>query len=61
MSKIAKRFGLTVEQLLAANAQIKNPNKISIGDEVTIPLPEPEEDGRPDGRGTSGRADAYLE
>ena len=42
MSKIANKFDLTVEQLLAANAQIKNPNKISIGDEVTIPLPEAE-------------------
>ena len=40
MSKIANRFDLTIEQLLAANAAIKNPNKISIGDEVTIPVPE---------------------
>ncbi len=39
MSKIAKRFGVTVEQILAANPQIKNPNKIQIGDQVTIPVP----------------------
>jgi nucleoid-associated protein YgaU len=40
MSKIANKFDVTVDQLLAANPQIKNPNKISIGDEVTIPVPE---------------------
>ena len=44
MSKIANRFDLTIEQLLAANAAIKNPNKISIGDEITIPVPEAEEE-----------------
>jgi nucleoid-associated protein YgaU len=44
MSKIASRFDLTVEQLLAANPQIENPNKISIGDEVTIPVPGAEEE-----------------
>ncbi len=43
MSKIAKRFGLTVDQLLAANKQIKNPNKIQIGDEITIPVPVPDQ------------------
>lgn len=41
MSKIAKKFGVTVEQLLAANLQIKDPNKIKIGDEVKIPAPVP--------------------
>jgi hypothetical protein len=44
MSKIANKFDLTVDQLLAANPQIKNPNKISIGDEVTIPVPDSEEE-----------------
>src|SRR6185369_13978369 len=33
LSKIAKQYGLTLDQLLAANPQIKNPNKIAIGDE----------------------------
>ncbi len=46
MSKIARKFGVTVEELLAANPQIKNPNKIDIGDELTIPAPAPE--GVPD-------------
>jgi len=41
MSKIAKRFGVTIEQIMAANPQIKNPDKITIGDELTIPVPEP--------------------
>ncbi len=43
MLKIAKKFGLSVEELLAANKQIKNPNKISIGDELNIPAPAPSE------------------
>jgi hypothetical protein len=38
-SKIAKRFGVTVEELQAANPQIKNINKIGIGDQITIPVP----------------------
>ncbi len=46
MSKIAKRFGVSVEQLLLANPQVKDPNKIKIGDELTIPVPEL--DGVPD-------------
>jgi LysM repeat protein len=45
MSKIATRFKVTVEQLLAANPQIKNPDKIKIGDQVTIPVPVPDAGG----------------
>lgn len=37
--KIAKKFGLTQEALLAANPQIKNPDKIAVGDEILIPVP----------------------
>lgn len=37
--KIANKFGLTPEALLAANPQIKNPNRIAVGDQVTIPAP----------------------
>ncbi len=59
MSKIANRFDLTVEQLLAANAQIKNPNKISIGDEVTIPVPE--EEGSPPDVAARRPRGPYLE
>jgi nucleoid-associated protein YgaU len=43
LNKIAKKFGLTVDQLLAANKQIKNPNKIQPGDEITIPVAAPSE------------------
>jgi nucleoid-associated protein YgaU len=39
--KIAKKFGITIDQLLAANKQIKNPNKIQPGDEITIPVVAP--------------------
>jgi hypothetical protein len=39
--KIAKKFGLSVDELLAANKQIKNPNKIAVGDELIIPAAAP--------------------
>ena len=35
--KVAKKFGITLEQLLAANPQITNPDKISLGQEIIIP------------------------
>jgi hypothetical protein len=40
VSKIARKFDITVEQLLAANPKIKNPNRIGIGDEIVIPVPQ---------------------
>lgn len=43
LSKIAASFGLTVEDLLAVNPQITDPNSIQIGDEIVIPEPEPSE------------------
>ncbi len=42
-TKIANKFGLTVEQLKAANPDIKNINKISVGDSVIIPVVAPDE------------------
>ena len=39
ISKIAAKFKITAEVLLAANPQIKNPDKIKIGDKITIPVP----------------------
>lgn len=41
LNKIAKKFGLTIDQILAANKQIKNPNKIQPGDQITIPVAAP--------------------
>ena len=43
LTRIAKKFGLTLDQLMAANPQIKNPNKIAIGDQITIPTSAPED------------------
>jgi hypothetical protein len=40
LAKIAARNGVTLEALLAANPQIKNPNRIKVGDQITIPVPE---------------------
>jgi LysM repeat protein len=43
ISKIARRFGVTTEELLAANPKIKNPDKIKVGQEITIPVPVEED------------------
>ena len=44
MSKIAKRFDISIDELIAANKDgIKDPDKISIGDTVIIPVPVSEE------------------
>lgn len=44
LSKVAKKFGVTLDQLLAANKEtIKDPDKISVGDEIIIPVPTPDE------------------
>ena len=48
ISKIAKKFNVTPEDLLAANPQIKNPNRIKVGDQLTIPAPaEPSRETAP--------------
>ena len=38
--KIATQFGITYEQLLAANPQIENPDFIRAGDVINIPTPD---------------------
>ena len=44
LSKIAKEFGITLDQLLEANVDtIEDPDKISVGDEIIIPVPPPDE------------------
>ena len=37
LSKIAARNGLTMDQLLQANPQISNPNRINVGDVLNLP------------------------
>lgn len=37
LSKIAMRNGVTVPQLLQANPQVKDPNKINVGDVLNVP------------------------
>ncbi len=39
LTKIAKAHGLTLDELLAANPAIKNPNKVTEGQQIVIPLP----------------------
>jgi LysM repeat protein len=43
LSKIAATYGVTIDQILAANPSIKNPNKIAVGDEIVIPQALPSE------------------
>jgi LysM repeat protein len=43
LSKIAAAYGVTVDQILAANPEITNPNKIAVGDKIVIPQPLPSE------------------
>jgi LysM domain len=44
MSKIAKKFHLALADLIAANkGTIPNPDRLQIGDEVTIPVAKPSE------------------
>ncbi len=42
LEKIAKKYNTTVEQIMAANPQIKDKNKISAGMALTIPPPAPQ-------------------
>lgn len=44
LSKVAADFGLTLEQLMEANAAtITDPDLIAVGDEILIPIPPPDE------------------
>jgi LysM repeat protein len=45
LSKIAAAHGLTLDQLMAANPTIKDPNKISEGQQIIIPAPQEESGG----------------
>jgi hypothetical protein len=43
MSKIANKFNVTLDELLAANKDtIKDPDKIAVGDEIVIPSKPPD-------------------
>jgi LysM repeat protein len=39
LSRIAKKFGVTVDEIIAANPTIKNPDKIGLGAQLVIPVP----------------------
>ena len=39
LSKVANKFDVELADLLAANPEIKDPNKISLGQEIIIPTP----------------------
>ncbi len=50
LTKVAKANGLTLDELLAANPEIKNPNKVTQGQQIVIPVPSP---SSPDGAAPS--------
>jgi len=52
LTKIARRFGLTVDQLMLANPQITDPNRILTGTTLTLPPGRSEglSDREPEGR-----------
>jgi hypothetical protein len=43
LSGVATDFGLTLDELLAANPQITEPDKVAPGDEIAIPAKPPDE------------------
>jgi LysM repeat protein len=43
LSKIAAKYDVTIDQILEANPNIKNANRIQPGDKITIPTPPPDE------------------
>jgi LysM repeat protein len=45
LSKIANQFNITLQELLAVNPQIANPNLIMIGEVINVPGDEPEVSG----------------
>jgi murein DD-endopeptidase MepM/ murein hydrolase activator NlpD len=47
LSKIAMRNGVTMAQLLQANPQVKDPNKIRVGDVINVPNEGTTENTRP--------------
>ncbi len=56
LSKIAAAYGVTVEDILAANPSITDPNQIAPGDKIVIPQPRPVRDrGRGDHARSVGR------
>ena len=55
LSSIAKKYGLSVQQLLAANPNIKDPNKISAGMKLNLPSAQPSAQ-----TGTTTAADKFM-
>ena len=49
MSKIAKQFDVGLDELIAANPQLSDPNRINVGDQLTIPTPAPSPGASPSG------------
>jgi len=50
LSRIAKKFNVTVDEIIAANPEVTNPDKIGLGVRLTIPTPGasvPEASGSP--------------
>ncbi len=57
---IAQRFGLTIGQLLAANPEITDPNRIAVGQALVIPPPDAPDTG-PNSAGISDGSDDVVD
>ena len=60
LNAIAQRFGLTVGQLLAANPDITDPNRIRVGQALIIPPPDAPDTG-PDSAGIGDASDDVVD
>ena len=60
LNAIAQRFGLTVGQLLAANPDITDPNRIRVGQSLVIPPPDAPDTG-PDSAGIGDASDDVMD
>ncbi|MDO4580956.1 MAG: LysM peptidoglycan-binding domain-containing protein [Bacillota bacterium] len=45
--KISRRYGVTLEQMIAANPQLSDINNINVGTVVNVPIKEPQPQQRP--------------
>lgn len=61
LSKIAKANDTTVAAILTANPDIKNPNKISVGQDIVLPSAEPVEEAAPVATQGAGLMSADVE
>lgn len=61
LSQIARENGLSLQQLIAANPQIANPNRIYVGDRINIPAANSDSAAPPQGGGANALSQNGLD